>query len=76
MYLFSFEIYSGTYVTNPYCNGEAHREFWKWNFKLNKQYFIHLVGVGEMVQQLRALTTLSDDPGSIPGTHMAAYNCL
>ena len=27
-------------------------------------------------QQLGALTTLPEDPGSIPSTHKAAYNCL
>ena len=33
-------------------------------------------GTGEMAQWLRALTALSEDPGSIPSTHMAAHNCL
>ena len=33
-------------------------------------------GAEEMAQQLRALTALPEDPGSIPSTHMAAHNCL
>jgi len=32
-------------------------------------------GAGEMVQQLRALTILSEDLGSIHNTHIAAHNC-
>ncbi|EDL76976.1 rCG25076 [Rattus norvegicus] len=28
-----------------------------------------------MAQQLRAPAALPEDPGSIPGTHMAAHNC-
>ena len=28
-----------------------------------------------MAQQLRALTALPENPGSIPSTHMAAHNC-
>jgi hypothetical protein len=35
-----------------------------------------MVGAGKMAQQLRALTAFSEDPGSIPSTHMAIYNCL
>jgi hypothetical protein len=31
---------------------------------------------GEMAQWLRVLATLSEDPGSIPSTHMAANNHL
>jgi hypothetical protein len=35
------------------------------------------MGAGEMmVQQLRALVTLAEDPGSVASTHMAADNCL
>ena len=30
----------------------------------------------EMAQQLKALTVLADNLGSIPSTHMAAINCL
>jgi hypothetical protein len=30
---------------------------------------------GELAQWLRALAALSEDPGSIPRTHMTAYNC-
>jgi hypothetical protein len=33
-------------------------------------------GAGEMAQWLRALPALPKDMGSIPGTHMAAHNCL
>jgi hypothetical protein len=29
---------------------------------------------GEMAQQVRALTTLLDNPSSIPNTHMVAHN--
>ena len=29
-----------------------------------------------LAQCLRALAALPEDPGSIPSTHMAAYNCL
>jgi hypothetical protein len=28
-----------------------------------------------MTQQLRALTALPEDPGSIPSSHMAAHSC-
>jgi hypothetical protein len=34
------------------------------------------VGVGEMAQWLRVLDVLPEDLGSIPNTHMTAYNCL
>ena len=34
------------------------------------------VGVGEMAQQLRALTALSEALSSIPSNHMVAHNCL
>jgi len=30
---------------------------------------------GEMAQWLRALAALSEDLGSIPGTHMSVQNC-
>ena len=30
----------------------------------------------EMVQWLRALVALAEDPGSVPSTHMVAYNHL
>jgi hypothetical protein len=30
----------------------------------------------EMLQQLRALTALPEDPGLNPSTHMATHNCL
>jgi hypothetical protein len=33
-------------------------------------------GAGEMAQQLRALTDLPEDLGSIPGSRMAVHNCL
>jgi hypothetical protein len=33
-------------------------------------------GAGEMAEWLRALLALPEDPGSIPSTLMAAYNCL
>ena len=33
-------------------------------------------GAGEVAQQLRALASLPEDPGSVPSTHMAAHNCL
>jgi hypothetical protein len=32
--------------------------------------------VGELVQRLRALAILLEDPGSVPSTHMAAHSCL
>lgn len=41
-------------------------------YKTNKQ----TNKAGEMVQQLRALTALPEDLGSIPSTHMAAHACL
>jgi len=31
---------------------------------------------GEVAQWLGTRITLLEDPGSIPGTHMAAHNCL
>jgi hypothetical protein len=34
------------------------------------------VGAGEMAQQLRVLTTLTDNAGLISSTHMTAHNCL
>jgi hypothetical protein len=34
------------------------------------------LGAGEMAQQLRALTTLAEDQGSIPSTLMVAHNHL
>lgn len=34
------------------------------------------LGTGKMDQQLKALTALPKDPGTIPSPHMAAYNCL
>jgi hypothetical protein len=40
-------------------------------FVLKTSYFV----AGEMVQQLRALTALPEDPDSNPNTHMAAHNC-
>ena len=33
-------------------------------------------GAGEMVQWLRALATLPEDPGSIPSTHTEAHGHL
>ena len=33
-------------------------------------------GVGETTQWFRGLATFSENPGSIPSTQMAAYNCL
>ena len=33
-------------------------------------------GAGEMIQWLRALTALAEEPGSIPSTHMVAKNHL
>jgi len=38
--------------------------------------FNKTTGAGEMVHGLRALAVLPGDPGLIPSTHMAAYNCL
>ena len=35
-----------------------------------------MIGIGEMVQWLRALTALPKDPTSILTIYMAAYNCL
>ena len=32
-------------------------------------------GTGEAAWLFRALAALPEDPGSIPGTHMAAHNC-
>lgn len=34
------------------------------------------IRAGEMTQQLRVLTTLLEDPGSILRTHMAVSSCL
>lgn len=31
---------------------------------------------GEMAQQVKTLTVLSEDPGSNPSNHMTAHNCL
>jgi hypothetical protein len=31
---------------------------------------------GEMAQQLRALSTLSKNLGSLPSTHIAAHSCM
>jgi hypothetical protein len=33
-------------------------------------------GAGEMAQQLRALTALEEEPGSVPSTHVAVLNHL
>ena len=33
-------------------------------------------GAGKTAQQLGAPWALSEDPGSNPGTHWAAFNCL
>jgi hypothetical protein len=33
-------------------------------------------GAGEMAQQLRALATLAEDPGSVPSFRMVIYNHL
>lgn len=33
-------------------------------------------GAGEMLQLLRALAALPDDPGLVPDTNMEAYNSL
>jgi hypothetical protein len=41
-----------------------------WKCQIPKQ------GAGEMAQWLRAPAALPEDPGSIPSTHKAAYNCL
>ena len=42
--------------------------------KINEKFKI--VGAGEIIQRLRALVTLSGDPGSNPSTHMVVHNCL
>jgi hypothetical protein len=34
------------------------------------------IETGEMAQQLKALTALLADPGSIPSTYMTVYNHL
>jgi hypothetical protein len=34
------------------------------------------LGAREMAQWLRTLASLSENPGSIPSTHIAAHNCL
>ena len=36
----------------------------------------NVYGAREIVQQLRALTVLSDDLGSVPSIHMGTHNCL
>ena len=33
-------------------------------------------GTGEMAQRSYALTTLQEDPSSVPSAHMEVYNCL
>lgn len=33
-------------------------------------------GAGEMGQWLRMLTALSEEPGSVPSTHIRLHNCL
>lgn len=35
-----------------------------------------IVGIGEVVRQLRSLVTFPESPGSIPITHMAVHNLL
>jgi hypothetical protein len=35
-----------------------------------------LSGLERLAQQLRALAAVSEDPDSIPSTHMAAHSCL
>lgn len=37
---------------------------------------ISVLSAGEMVHLLKALGTLPKDLGSVPSTHLAAYNCL
>lgn len=67
---------------------EAGGWLWIWgqtglhsNFQANQEYLARSYlnklksGTGEMVW-LRALSPLSEDPGSSPGTHMKAHNCL
>lgn len=39
----------------------------------NKVLFYKNFGVGEITQGLRAVTALTEDPSSIPSTHMAAH---
>ena len=73
-------------VTAQYSEGKArglgvygqprlHRKTLSPKIKVNN-FKIYSSEVGEMAQQLRALTILPEDPGSIPSTHMAAYNYL
>jgi hypothetical protein len=38
--------------------------------------YLGILGVGVTAARLRALTVLLEDPGSIPRTHMAGYNCF
>lgn len=35
-----------------------------------------LSGSAEMAQQAKGLAAVSQDPGSVPSTHMVACNCL
>ncbi|KAL6067512.1 hypothetical protein STEG23_018216 [Scotinomys teguina] len=51
------------------CTNHSERVFTGFVF-----YNIYLAG--EMAQQLRALTALPEDLGSIPSTHVAAHRCL
>ena len=45
----------------------------EYNFTKFKDSFVSGL---EMAQQLRTLTVLPEDPGSISNTQMAAYSCL
>lgn len=33
-------------------------------------------GAGAMAEWIQTLAALTEDPGSVPSTHMVAYNCL
>jgi hypothetical protein len=49
---------------------------WSFEFLFKKKKKDPRAGAGEMAQQLRALTALPEELGSILAIQMAAHNCL
>jgi hypothetical protein len=71
----NFKLYGREQVFNPrgissnYCELSTEEN-------TKKPLEIDIIRGGEMTQQVRALTALPKDPGSIPSMHMMAHNCL
>ena len=76
-WVLEIQTYVFMFVQQMFLSTELPLKFLDFLF-LHNQYYIQesKCGAGEMVQQLRALTALPGDLGSIPSTHMAVHNCL